>query len=628
MISQRNLRKLNITMLIVVAFLLSLSSYAQPATALNFDGVDDFVDCGSNASVSNLGPTGFTLEAWINLSDVSGVKSIIRKSGDYNFYIEDGTLHAEVWPLGTGDDSWKRIDGSASIDADTWTHIAVVWDGTVGTLYVNGNIDNSTFTEANIPVSENLYLGLSAIFGQPVSGSMDEVRIWNRALCQVEIQNNKNCELDPVGQTGLVALYHLNQGEVNADNTSITTATDASGNENNGTLNNFDLTDATSNWVAGTASGTCSAFVPPILAGSAGGAAVCQVSTVQPTGTFYLDGTCNLIVSISPSGASPVSGSINSCVQIDGSVQFYNSQPYVQRHYDITPSTNPATSTATVTMYFTQEEFNAFNTERATFPALPVSAVDEAGIGNLLITQFHGTGTAPGNYSGGGVLINPADSNIIWNNSLSRWEITFDINGFSGFYVHTSNNNTILPIDLLSFSGRNNGNVNLLEWTTSAEQNSSYFDLLRSTDGINFVKAGTITAAGNSNISRQYHYSDNIAAIKNNLYFYKLKITDQSGSSRYSSIVKISLNSKGFNVASSPNPFVNQLRINVETLLQENAAVSLTNVSGRMIQQKILQLQNGNNTILLSNLDLIPAGVYMLTVKTGSQLKTVKVVKQ
>ena len=123
-------------------------------------------------------------------------------------------------------------------------------------------------------------------------------------LCQSEIQNNKNCELDPAGQTGLVALYHLNEGSVNADNTDVITATDASGNENNGTLNNFELTGTTSNWVDGIASGNCSAFVPPTLAGSAGGAAICQVSTVQSTSTFYLDGTCNLIASILPSGIS------------------------------------------------------------------------------------------------------------------------------------------------------------------------------------------------------------------------------------------------------------------------------------------------------------------------------------
>ena len=115
--------------------------------------------------------------------------SIIRKSGDYNLYIKEGTLHAEVWPLGTANDSWKLIDGSTSIDAGTWTHIAAVWDGTVCTLYVNGNIDNSTFTNSNVPLSENLYLGMSAIFGQPAAGSMDEVRIWNRAL--VPVRNSK-----------------------------------------------------------------------------------------------------------------------------------------------------------------------------------------------------------------------------------------------------------------------------------------------------------------------------------------------------------------------------------------------------------------------------------------------------
>ena len=77
---------------------------------------------------------------------------------------------------------------------------------------------------------------------------MDEVRIWNRALCQEEIQNNMNCALNPTGQNGLIALYHFDQGTVNANNAGITTLNDASGNANNGTLNNFALNGATSNW--------------------------------------------------------------------------------------------------------------------------------------------------------------------------------------------------------------------------------------------------------------------------------------------------------------------------------------------------------------------------------------------
>ena len=127
---KRNLRKLKITVFIVIAFLLALPSYAQPAKALNFDGIDDFVDCGVNAGFSNLGLTGFTLEAWINLSDVSNVNSVVRKCGDYNFYISEGTLHAEVWPLGTTNDSWQLTDGSIAIEL-TWFSTRIKCDSKV-----------------------------------------------------------------------------------------------------------------------------------------------------------------------------------------------------------------------------------------------------------------------------------------------------------------------------------------------------------------------------------------------------------------------------------------------------------------------------------------------------------------
>ena len=105
---------------------------------------------------------------------------------------------------------------------------------------------------------------------------------------------------------------------------------------------------------------------------------------------------------------------------IDASVQSYNGHPYVQRHYDITPATNAAAATGTITLYYAQAEFNGYNAVRGSNPALPVSASDAAGIANILITQFHGTGTAPGNYSGTAVLINPADNKVIWNSTLTR----------------------------------------------------------------------------------------------------------------------------------------------------------------------------------------------------------------
>ena len=111
-----------------------------------------------------------------------------------------------------------------------------------------------------------------------------------------------------------------------------------------------------------------------VLSGTPGGAQVCVSYTISEGGTTYADGSCNPIAKVVPSGTEPVSGMVNTCVKIDSSVQGTTSQHYVQRHYDITPNINPATSTATLTLYFTQEEFDSFNTVRGTYPALPASS--------------------------------------------------------------------------------------------------------------------------------------------------------------------------------------------------------------------------------------------------------------
>ena len=52
-------------------------------------------------------------------------------------------------------------------------------------------------------------------------------------------------------ETGLVAYYNFNQGVAGGNNTAINSLTDKTSNAHNGTLNNFKLTGATSNWVTG-----------------------------------------------------------------------------------------------------------------------------------------------------------------------------------------------------------------------------------------------------------------------------------------------------------------------------------------------------------------------------------------
>ena len=203
---------------------------------------------------------------------------------------------------------------------------------------------------------------------------------------------------------------------------------------------------------------------------------------------IYIDPTnCYLIDSLYPSGTNPLIDyvSITSCVTIDSSVQLYNGVPYVQRHYNIDPQMYGSGATATVTLYFTQQDFDNYNAARGSLPALPTGPSDATGISNIRIIQFHGTGTAPGTYVGTSGDIDTDDSNIIWNSSAYRWEITFDINGFSSFFVSTGSL-IPLPLTLLSFTGNATANSNLLKWTTTSEVNVSHFEIERSGDGVHF----------------------------------------------------------------------------------------------------------------------------------------------
>lgn len=593
--------------ILTASLLLSFYGGAQPATGLDFDGVDDYVSCG------NILPPSYTKEAWINLTSLAFFNNIISNggSGDHAFWApaSDGSR------LEAGHNfTWNYVQDPTPLVAGVWYHVAVTYDAATTTmkLYKNGALVSTNtavppFANGN-GVSIGAY-GSVAVF----IGVIDEVRIWDRALCQDEIQNNMNCGLDPTGQNGLIALYHFDQGIVGANNAGITTLTDASGNGNNGTLNNFALNGATSNWATGTVSGTCAAFAPTVLTGTPGGGTISSTMTVSPSGTYFTNG-CELINKVLPSGGSPVSGSITSKVTIDATVQSYNSSPYVQRHYDIEPATNPGTSTATITLYYTQAEFDNYNTARGYPPLLPTSGGDAAGIANLRISQFHGTGTAPGNYTGSTELIDPVDGNIVWNSTLSRWEVTINVTAFSGFYAHTTAGG-VLPLNLVSFNGKTNGIYNNLQWVTASEQSTDHFELERSTDGITFNIAASIPAQNNSS-NNYYAYNDLKGT--SNVYYYRLKMIDRGGAFKYSPVIRISSRQNSI-ISVYPNPAKETITVNVSDTKLFKTDMRIADMNGRVVG--IVHLNNLQQTVDIATLN---PGVYIIRFADGSFAKFVK----
>ncbi len=184
-----------------------------------------------------------------------------------------------------------------------------------------------------------------------------------------------------------------------------------------------------------------------------------------------------------------------------------------------------------------------------------------------------------------------------------------------------------LPITLLNFSGLLQNNIAVLNWQTADELNTSNFIIERSIDGTHFSPVGNTAAAGNSSTIKNYNYSDDITAVNASVYYYRLKIIDLNSNFKYSTVVKLTKKGRGFFAEAIPNPFRQQLALNVEAPQQNTAVLVLTDLNGKLILQKEMQLKKGNNAVVLEETKPLSNGMYLLKIIFANETKILKLLK-
>ena len=231
----------NILTLIALLFFGSSLQAQEPGQALNFDGVDDFVNCGAFLTKS------YTKEAWIKLELNNGLpNNIISGDAGHAFWAPS----AFGYKVSAGHNyTWDYVQDPHSIE-EGWQHYAVTYDADskIMQLFKNGKLVDK---KLNVPtfISTGAVLLGSYKASNLFRGTMDEVRIWNYARKESEILDKMHEELMGT-ETGLIAYYKFNEGNAGTANTDKTRLHDYSGNSNDGTLNNFALNGLTSNWLA------------------------------------------------------------------------------------------------------------------------------------------------------------------------------------------------------------------------------------------------------------------------------------------------------------------------------------------------------------------------------------------
>jgi Secretion system C-terminal sorting domain len=291
---------------------------------------------------------------------------------------------------------------------------------------------------------------------------------------------------------------------------------------------------------------------------------------------------------------------------------------YLSRHFEITPIDNTTIKTGFVKLYFTQAEFDSYNSLSSNQLKLPTGPNDTAGKHNLQIVKYAGTSSnnygLPDSYTVSQTIINPKDTDITWNGTM--WEVGFEVTGFSGFFVSTEFEMP-LPLILKNFTAKNyNGQIKL-NWETINEVNVRYFEIQRSEDSKKFEEIGTVNPNNNSEKSN-YDFLDSKAA-NTQIIYYRLKMVDFDGKINFSKVEAIKIN-KNNTITISPNPVNNIMSINLNQnldLLYTNGQI--VNIKGQKIKE--IKFDKIINEFFLDN---ITPGIYFIIMTDGTKIKFIK----
>ena len=230
--------------------------------ALNFDPTDKnriVVADDNSLDMTN----ALTIEAWIFANTVGGgQQTIVSKTGN--------TSNGFVLSTSNG---WSSIDfeikngGAATTISATgiaiengWHHIAATYQAATGMkIYVDGvAINQRAITGGLASNAQQLTIGAQhdgagsadSDYSNFFNGSIDELRIWNIARTEAQINYTKETPLEG-NEVGLAAYYQFNQGTVGGNNSSISSVTEAINGLNGAwpIATAFDLSGSTSNFV-------------------------------------------------------------------------------------------------------------------------------------------------------------------------------------------------------------------------------------------------------------------------------------------------------------------------------------------------------------------------------------------
>lgn len=183
---------------------LTADRFGNPGSAYSFDGLNDYVRVPDDPQLD--GMNALTLSLWVKIDSVDHPEAEVlnkyfhysdtRFDDSYNMGIDRAAGGGQTaFQYATADGYVIKIS-SVVIPLNSWYHIAGVYTGTKGSIYIDGSLATLWRDDPESPgplnsIADDLLIGCGNSPGGLLKffdGSIDDVRIYNRALSPTEIE--------------------------------------------------------------------------------------------------------------------------------------------------------------------------------------------------------------------------------------------------------------------------------------------------------------------------------------------------------------------------------------------------------------------------------------------------------